>query len=64
MGAMCTGQSHADLKRDPRRWASEADPIGELVASDGSVFALANCRACQSTLAFCIASAKRPADAA
>jgi hypothetical protein len=62
MRAMCTRESHADLKRDPRRWASEVDPIGEIVAGDGSVFVLANCRACQSTLAVCIADAKRPAD--
>jgi hypothetical protein len=62
MAAMCTRQSHADLKRDPTRWASEVDPIGEIVASDGSVFALANCRACHSTLAVCIAGAKRLAD--
>ena len=48
---MCTEQSHADLKVDAERWASEVELIGEIDMGDGSVVVLANCRACQSTLA-------------
>lgn len=48
---MCTQESHADLKRDPARWAAEVEPIGEIDVGDGSIVVLANCRHCQSTLA-------------
>ena len=48
---MCTEQSHADLKLDAERWAAEVDVIGEIDIGDGAVIVLANCRACQSTLA-------------
>jgi len=48
---MCTEQTHLDLKLDAARWAAEVVLIGEIDIGDGCVIVLANCRACQSTLA-------------
>lgn len=46
----CTIESHEDIKKDSRRWATEVERIGEMDFGDGHVLVLANCRACRSTL--------------
>ncbi len=51
IAAACTEQSHAALKNDAGRWATEVEPIGELDVGGGLVILFANCRACHSTLA-------------
>ena len=47
---MCTNETHADIKNDPERWATEVEFIGEMDIGGGQTVMFANCRV-HSTLA-------------
>lgn len=53
---ICTRETHAAIKADDARWATETEPpighqVRPVVADEDSFLEYANCKACHSTLA-------------